>query len=162
MPSLHLAEYNQKSTLRNLIELYKYDFSEFDPEDVNESGRYEYMYLDHYWTEEGRYPYFIREEGALAGFVLVREIGTINEIPVYSIAEFFVMRKYRGRGIGRHAAFELFDSFRGIWKVAQVEANKPAQIFWRKTIEQYTGNQFQEVREDDWEGPIQLFSTAME
>jgi Predicted acetyltransferase len=159
--SIHRVEYDQKTTLRNLLELYKYDSSEFDPEDVNENGLYEYMYLDHYWTEEGRYPFFIRVNGKLAGFALVREIVTNdNNQTNYSMAEFFVMKKYRNQGVGQQASTELFNRFRGIWKVAQIESNKPAQIFWRKTIERYTNNNYQEIREDDWEGPIQIFSTA--
>ena len=160
MISILRALYHQKATLRNLIELYKYDFSEFDPDDVNENGLYDYMYLDHYWTEEDRHPYFIRVEGLLAGFVLIREVGQIDSTIIYSVAEFFVMKKYRKQGVGQYAAVELFNKYRGFWKVAQIESNIPAQIFWRKTIERYTNNNYQEIREDDWEGPIQTFSTV--
>ncbi|GGH27102.1 GNAT family N-acetyltransferase [Paenibacillus segetis] len=158
MITIHRVEYHQKPTLRNLLELYKYDFSEFDPEDVNENGRYdEYMYLDHYWTEEGRHPYFLRVDGLLAGFALIREIGTST----YSIAEFFIMKKYRHQGVGEHVATEMFNTFTGVWKVAQMETNKPAQTFWRKTIERYTNNNYQEIREEGWDGPIQIFSTVL-
>lgn len=159
MITIQNVEYEHKSTLRNLLELYKYDFSEFDPEDVNENGLYDYKYLDHYWTEEGRHPFFIRVDGKLAGFVLVRMMGTNEQSqPIYSVAEFFVMKKYRKLGVGIIASTEVFNRFRGIWKVAQIESNKPAQIFWRKAIERYTNNNFQEVREDEWDGPIQTFS----
>lgn len=162
MIAVHKVQYDQKSTLRNLLELYKYDFSEFDPEDVNENGLYDYMYLDHYWAEKGRHPFFIRVDGKLAGFALVRELGTNehNQL-IYSVAEFFVMKKYRKLGVGQHASYELFNEFSGIWKVAQIETNKPAHFFWRKIIGKYTNNNFQEVREDDWEGPIQTFSTEV-
>lgn len=158
MITIQKVEYDNKSTLRNLIELYKYDFSEFDPEDVNENGLYDYMYLDHYWTEEGRYPFFIRVDGKLAGFALVRMIeSNEHSQPIYSVAEFFIMKKYRKLGIGIIASNDIFNQFRGIWKVAQIENNKPAQIFWRKAIERYTNNNFQEIREDEWDGPIQIF-----
>lgn len=162
MISLQKVEYEQKSTLRNLLELYKYDFSEFDPEDdINPNGLYEYKYLDHYWTEEGRFPFFIKVDEKLAGFALVRDIGTndLNQT-VYWMAEFFVMKKYRKSKVGQTIAHELFNSFSGIWKVAQIETNTPAQAFWRKTIERYTNGNFTEIREDDWDGPIQIFSTV--
>lgn len=55
------------------------------------------MFLDHYWTEAGRHPYFIRVDGTLAGFVLIREIA----MAYYSVAEFFVMKKYRNQGVGQ-------------------------------------------------------------
>ena len=129
MISIHRVDYHQKSTLRNLLELYNYDFSEFEPDDVNDNGLYEYKYLDHYWTEAGRHPFFIRVEGKLAGLALVRETDTQDNQKVFTMADFFVMKKYRHRGVGRTAANELFTTFRGTWKVAQIEENKPAQLF---------------------------------
>lgn len=161
MITIETAPYQQKSTLRNLMELYQYDFSEFEPDDVNEHGLYEYMFLDHYWTEDGRYPFFIRVNGNLAGFALVRELGrTGNGKTIYSMAEFFVMKKYRNSGIGQYAAVELFNRFQGTWKVAVLDSNKPAQGFWRKTIERYTNNRYQEIREEEWDGPIHIFSSV--
>ncbi len=161
MITVHEAAYADKSTLRNLLELYKYDFSEFDPEDdLNENGLYEYMYLDHYWTEEGRHPFLFRVGGKLAGFALVRRLDMQDEVPVYEMAEFFILKKYRRSGAGQQAAFELFDRLPGKWKVAEMETNVPAQRFWRKVIEQYTDGQFEEIREEGWDGPIQVFVAA--
>ncbi|PUA34569.1 GNAT family N-acetyltransferase [Paenibacillus elgii] len=149
------AAAEQKSVLRNLLELYKYDFTEFDPEDVNEHGLFEYPYLDHYWTEEGRHPFLVHVDGKLAGFALIRELGSDER--VYSIAEFFVMKKYRRHGVGREMAFDLFNRFPGQWEVAQMEENEPAQTFWRRIIDEYTKGSYQEMTRDDWEGPVQTF-----
>lgn len=55
---LEKVAYGQKSVLRQLMELYKYDFSEYELDDVNEQGYYDYAYLDHYWTEDGRYAFY--------------------------------------------------------------------------------------------------------
>lgn len=60
-----------KSVLRQLMELYKYDFSEFDKEDINEHGYLGYKYLDSYWTEKNRNAYFIKVDQKIAGFVLL-------------------------------------------------------------------------------------------
>ena len=38
----------EKSVLRQLVELYAYDFSEYDDADVNEYGLYGYTYFDYY------------------------------------------------------------------------------------------------------------------
>ena len=85
---------SNKAVLRQLMELYLYDFSEFDHEDVNEHGVYGYRYLDHYWTEAGRHPFFIQVDDQLAGFVLIRRLTPPDETPVImAISEFFVMRK---------------------------------------------------------------------
>ncbi len=158
---LEKATIDQKSILRNLLELYNYDFTEFDPDDVNEHGLYGYKYLDHYWTEEDRYPFFIRVNNNLAGFVLVRKMGTNSfNNNIYSIAEFFVMKKYRKAGVGKRAANMVFNMFQGEWKVSQIENNLQAQRFWRKVISEYTGGQFEEIREADCNGPIQKFTNV--
>jgi len=86
----------EKSVLQQLLELYAYDFSEYDGADLNEHGYYGYTYLDHYWTEAGRSPFFIKVDDQLAGLVLVSDYRYVATDPATrSIAEFFVMRKYR-------------------------------------------------------------------
>jgi len=155
---LEKAAIEQKSVLRNLLELYEYDFTEFEPNDVNEHGLFEYKYLDHYWTEEGRHPFLIKVNEKLAGFVLVRKVG-VNEgnNNIYSIAEFFVMKKYRRQGVGKRAAVEVFDFLKGEWEVGQLERNLHAQKFWRNTIAEYTKGHYEEIRHAHWDGPMQRF-----
>jgi predicted acetyltransferase len=148
----------EKSVLRNLLELYCYDFSEYTGADVNIHGLYQYEYLDVYWTEHGRHPFFIMVDGQFAGFALVRELET-GPPTLYSMAEFFVMRKYRRRYAGTKAARQIFDRFQGRWSIAQTEDNLPAQAFWRKVIADYTGGAFEEVEMMGWQGPVQKFET---
>jgi predicted acetyltransferase len=164
------AGYQELTTLRNLFELYSHDFSEIDGADVDESGLYGYNFLDLYWTDPNRFPFLIRVDGRLAGFVLVRKDSYFPEIEAsgsglsWLIAEFFVMRKYRRMGIGKLAARELFDRFPGRWEVAQIEGNDAALLFWRKVIGEYTGGQYSEVvlHNDRWRGPVQVFNNKPE
>ena len=65
------ATEDDKPVLRRLVELYRYDFSEFDQADVDVHGEYGYRYLDHYWTEGSRAPFLFRVNGRWAGFALV-------------------------------------------------------------------------------------------
>jgi predicted acetyltransferase len=94
-----------------------------------------------------------------AGFALVRKI--IHEDKDnkfhYSMAEFFILKKYRKSGVGKQTAFHLFDLFPGTWEVAEIKENIPAQKFWRKIISEYTNDNYKEIQKDDWEGPIQSF-----
>lgn len=134
------VSFEKKMILRNLMELYQYDMSDFEDDgenDVNEYGLFDYMYLDHYWTEEGRFPFFIMQLGKLVGFVLVRKI-TDCEMLKFSIAEFFILRKYRRHGIGKEAAYEVFEMFKGNWSVSWLEKNLPAKTFWTKAILEYS------------------------
>lgn len=152
--------YEKKALLVNLMELYNYDFSEFENTDVNEFGLYGYKYIDHYWVEEGRYPYLVKVDSQIAGFVLVRELGLNTEkIMEHSIAEFFIMKKYRGKSIGKKVAFKVFNMFQGLWRVKQIEGNIPAQHFWRSIIKEFTQDNYMEIRENGWDGPIQTFYT---
>ncbi len=148
----------EKSILRNLMELYAYDFSEFDDADVDSHGLYGYSYLDHYWTEEGRHALFFKVDDRLAGFAMVRQC-QIDGALTWTMAEFFVMRKYRKHGLGRTAAWRIFDQFPGLWNVAELAENLPAQVFWRRIINEYTQGKFNEVNRDDdtWCGPVQVF-----
>ena len=57
----------EKEILRNLLEKYLYEFSQYELEDVNPLGLYGYSYLDCYWTEEGRWAFFLKADGRLAG-----------------------------------------------------------------------------------------------
>jgi predicted acetyltransferase len=80
------------------------------------------------------------------------------EVPGRSV-EFFIRRGCRGVGIGAIAATELFDRFRGTWKVAELERNVPAQRFWRRVIGEYTDGTFSEEWSDaDPKGPIQVLN----
>ena len=133
----------QKSVLVQMIELYNYDFSEFSNDDLNEYGYFGYPYIDNYWTEEGRYPFFIRVDGNLAGFVLVRSCCEYNNLKQpHNIAEFFVLKKYRHNGVGRMAAIKVFDKYQGGWEVSQWDNNIPAQNFWQKVISEYTNGEY--------------------
>lgn len=160
--AIHLiaASPADRSRLANLLELYLYDFSAFDDAELGADGRYGYTYLDRYWTEPGRYAFLIQIDGWLAGFALVRTVEA-DENPLRSIAEFFVLRKYRRLGVGRTAAQRIFDLFPGHWQVNQEAANLPAQAFWRRVIGEYTGGCFTE----GWQaaeapvGPVQRFAS---
>jgi predicted acetyltransferase len=157
------VELERKSVLRRLLELYAYDFSEYDDADVNEQGLYGYKYLDHYWTDPGRHPFFIVVDGRLAGLVLVYNSRFVVKEPgAKSIAEFFVMRKYRRKGVGRAAATQAFATFPGKWEVLQYGGNAPSYQFWEKVIGAYTGGRYDKgpVTTEDWEGQAITFDNS--
>jgi predicted acetyltransferase len=158
------AEYGDKHILHNLMQLYLYEFSAYDQADVNQSGLYDYKHLDRYWAESNRHPFIIRVKGQLAGFVLIsRYADPIYDEPRWSASEFFIMKKYRRKGIGTHVAVYIFDMFQGKWQVAQIENNLPAQSFWREVIGEYTHGVYKEiaVKNDRFQGTILYFDNAL-
>jgi predicted acetyltransferase len=119
---------DDRTVIRRLLQLYHYDFSEFDDADVNSHGEYLHRYLDEYWTDADRAAFLFRVGGAWAGLALVFT-GEPRDM-----AEFFVMRKYRRHGVGGQAAASLFERFPGRWTVREQLANPAATAFWRRAI----------------------------
>ncbi|MCK0473231.1 GNAT family N-acetyltransferase [Halalkalibacter sp. APA_J-10(15)] len=159
---IKLVEESEKSVLKQLIEFYEYDFSEFNNHDVNKHGYYGYRYFDHYWTEDDRVPLFITVDEKIAGFVLINDYCyVLKEKPSRSIAEFFVMRKYRKQGIGTKVAYLVFDRFKGNWEVLVHPENRVSFHFWKNVIEDYTQGDFltKEVTTEEWAGTGYIFSS---
>ena len=122
------VSYGDEDVLRRLIEFYIYDYSEYMGWDVDGDGVFGYRYLESYWTNADRHPFFIRVDGRLAGFALVRS-GQPHDM-----AEFFIMRRYRRAGVGTEAARLVLSRFPGSWEVRELEANVAGANFWRSAI----------------------------
>jgi predicted acetyltransferase len=130
-----------KSVLQQMLELYEYDFSEFEGTELDSHGSFGYPYLDLYWLEAGRHPFIVRVNDNLAGFVLVNQ-KTYLPSSQWAMSEFFIMRKYRRQDVGRVVALSIFNQVHGNWEVDELQANTPSQDFWRKIIAEYTGGTY--------------------
>ncbi|MEO8541700.1 MAG: GNAT family N-acetyltransferase [bacterium] len=137
----------RKHVLRRLLQLYIYDFTEFEPWDLDADGEFPYRYLDAYWAPEPgeeRHPFFILDGDKLAGFALVR---VVNGSAVMS--EFFVMRPHRRNGVGGTAAELVIRTFPGSWIIHEHPANNPAKTFWHGVADAITGGNFDEQTGED-------------
>ncbi|MEO1404346.1 MAG: GNAT family N-acetyltransferase [Cyanobacteria bacterium J06635_1] len=141
---IYKALRQDKLMLRHLLELHQHDLSPFSNADLNEQGEFGYPYLDHYWVEPGRYPYLAKLSGKLAGFALVNTHHYLPESD-YSMAEFFVMRRYRRQGLGRAMAMHIFEQHPGIWEIRQLPGHIEALTFWKNTIRDRTPETFKEI-----------------
>ena len=157
------ASLEQKPVLHRLMQLYLYDSTEFTGDDASTDGVFTYRYFNEYWREPDRFPFLIYCGANLAGFVLVNTHTVVLEQGAgRSIAEFFVMRKYRRQGVGRRAAFYTFDRFPGLWEVRENSNNLAGQEFWRTIIAEYTKGEYSEtvLNTPSWIGPIQTFDNS--
>jgi predicted acetyltransferase len=154
----------EKHVLANLLELYQYDFTEFSDEDVGEDGRFGMAYLDRYFTgDPTRLPLLLRVEGHWAGLALLHRGGFLVDDPeMMDVVEFFVMRKYRRKGVATEFARRIFARFPGPWEVRVVHNNAPAQAFWRGVVGHIAGRRYDERQWDDkdWHGPVIFFDNA--
>lgn len=129
---LEIMDITQKSVLIQLMELYNYEFTEYEDEDINEYGYYGYPYIDNYWNEKGRFPYLIRVKGKIAGFALICNHCKCRKEPdSRCFGEFFVMLKYRRKGVGVKVALELIERHKGDWEIVYLNNNKRAEQFWK-------------------------------
>jgi predicted acetyltransferase len=154
----------QEALMQNLMQLYTHDFSEFwagsERGDLNSLGRFETYPLEGYWSRPGWHAGLIWCDSQLAGFALIND-ETHSMLPAdRNMAEFFVVRKYRGSGVGRAAAEILLSRHPGSWEIAVARKNVRALKFWRDLVRdspRLSGFEEMDVRSPHWNGPILRF-----
>ena len=149
----------QEPILANLLELYAHDFSEFIDLKLGADGHFGYNYLPLYWKDPNRYPFLIIVNGHLAGFVFVRRGSEIsNDMDVWDMAEFFIVRGHRRLGIGTKVAREIWEKFPGKWEVRVIDRNERAMKFWGRAISEFVGKEIDSVALDKGGEGWQVFS----
>jgi predicted acetyltransferase len=141
-----------RPVVENLAHFCAYDFSELLSRDVGEDGTFGAAVPGlrrGCWEDPRRHTFLLRAAGKLAGSAIVEDHseppGAANR---WEMGEFFILRRYRGRGVGERAARILFDRFPGRWVVYTLPQNAAAQVFWRTIIDRYTAGQFVAERLD--------------
>lgn len=157
---------DEMAIVANLMQFYLHDFSElwFDRAvegELGPDGRYAgYPSLETYGRKPCREAWLFRIKGLPVGFALVNDVARSPTPIDRAVAEFFVVRKHRRRGVGLTAAHALFGSAWGVWEAATVRRNAGARAFWRRAAETYPG--VRDVVEDDrhdacWDGAVLTF-----
>lgn len=132
------ASAQQEPILQNLMQFYTHDFSEFwagtSRGDLTAEGQFEAYPLADYWRRPAWSAQLIRRDGVLAGFALINDQAHAGALVQSSVAEFFILRKHRGGGLGREAAEMIFSQRPGAWEVAVARKNVRALAFWRRIV----------------------------
>jgi predicted acetyltransferase len=85
--------------------------------------------------------------GELAGFVFVKRGSEVSgHEAIWDMAEFFILRAYRRRGVGTQTAHEIFRHFPGPWEVRVMPSNISACHFWARAISSFTGEAIHPAR----------------
>jgi predicted acetyltransferase len=149
----------ERTLLSRLWQLYLHDLSAYEATAPGPDGLFDPgPYFDRYWSEDDRHPLLIEADGRVVGFALVRRL----DDDTHEMAEFFVLRGERRRGIGRAAARAVFERFPGRWRVAQMRDNVPSHAFWRTVVAEVTGGNYVEVDTDSPPGGrMQVFSSSI-
>lgn len=127
--------------LASLLELYVHDFSEHVPVELKANGRFDLPIDQRWWSGVDHFPFFVHHRGALAGFALVRRGSRVTPArEVMDVAEFFIVRGLRRRGVGQAAAHVLFSRFREVWEIRVRRTNPSAQKFWSEVARSWQGH----------------------
>lgn len=144
---LTIAGPEDLALVKNLVRYYIYDMSEYMGWDCDTEGNYDGCdEMAENWQNPERFAYLIRVGDKLAGFAAVwpyrDEPGTME------VGEFFVLRKFKGQGIGRESAGWLFRAHPGNWLVRVLDDNIGARMFWEKVIGEYTNGAVVQTSEE--------------
>ncbi len=143
---LERVSIDHKDILFNLLQFALYDGSQYIENELTENGKFNYTWFDSYFTDLDREAYFIKDNDKYLGFIMINENLKFNKSGK-SIAEFLIMPQYRRNHIGKKVAIEIFEKYRGYWEIEPIENSEQAYCFWKKTIEQYTNNEY-EIKEN--------------
>jgi predicted acetyltransferase len=76
----------------------------------------------------------------------------------YRMAEFFIDRAHRRRGLGRSAVRLILDRFAGRWEIVEYTRNPGAVEFWRSVVAGYTNGRY---RERSGDGEVRQYFTSL-
>jgi predicted acetyltransferase len=132
---IYRASADEKCIFGNLLQLYLYEFSALTESDVEDDGRFLWDESEKYWDDNFLYPYLIKVNTKLAGLALIQQMSAVTGDPnVWDMKLFFVVEKYRRRGVGSTATSHFFREFAGPWEIRVLKGNDRALEFWRHAI----------------------------
>jgi len=172
-PKLVQATPNDLPLFRNLMQLYLHDFSENADAD-SEFGAIGADGLFTYGSFEGLLETFFEEAersawlfyyptpklgDTIAGFALVNRYSPSGDAVDHVVAEYHILRKFRGTGFGKAAAHALFNALPGTWELGVADYNSGALKFWPKVVTSGPCRNAQRLEGDGdrWSGDIWRF-----
>lgn len=157
---------NDLEIIKNLARFYAYDISEFYGDEpgweMEDDGLYGVgIDFDQYFNTLDCFPFIIRYKNEIAGFAIIDKKGSSNSID-FNMAQFFILRTYKGKHIGKYSAHYCFNKFPGTWEIMVMPGNESAYQFWKSIIRDYTNNNFIEYTKILSHGERNLFKFSSE
>lgn len=135
--------------IQNMARFYLYDMSKFCHQGskdwaIPEDGLYVCNDFKSYFEAADRKAYLVKIKQELAGFVLLNKKGTCKNTD-WNMGEFFILGRFQKQGFATQTAYQIWRSHPGHWEIAVIPENMPALSFWRKSINEFTQGNYQEV-----------------
>jgi predicted acetyltransferase len=122
--------------IANLYQFYAYESSDWEQEDVEVDGRF-YIHEEHlarYWEDPQWSANLLLVDGFIAGFLLI-EGSELPGIDALELADLFILKRYRRKGIGRAIAPQVLSSGDANWLVRFYDQDEVSQAFWRTVLD---------------------------
>ena len=149
-------------SLERLLQIYLAELSVYSPIKKSSAGEFVYPYLQTYWQNSTRYPYFIRLNENICGFALVREdMDPENGNKIMDLAEFYIAKDFRRLNLGSRIAEMLWDLYPSNWRLSVLKKNETALLFWSEMINRYTKGKFELVNNDHDTSIIYYFDSRL-
>ena len=101
--------------------------------------------LARWFADDSSHPLVILNEDTPVGFALVsRPPLQLRHQLDYRMAEFYVRKSSRRRGIGYDAASLIFRRFAGRWEILEYQRNQGAVAFWRAVVSEFSEGRYRE------------------
>ena len=125
----------EEETLARLFQLYCYDNAGWSGEALLADGRYDVCDagLASYVHAAGHTAHWIEVDGELAGFYIT-EPAIAGQLPVQEFSDFFILKKYRRRGVALEVVRRVLLGSAQTWLVATFRADAAACAFWRQAF----------------------------
>ena len=147
--SLLKIEKGARNILENLFHYYVYEMSDFLAIAPNSNGHFCFnkSQFDVYWESESHLPYFIYVNQELAGFVLIRKYP--SDPSINDIEQFFVLRKFKEKGVGKKAFKLVTQLISNKWQIRVLIENSRALHFWKSSVSNIVGQNYTLSKELD-------------
>ena len=125
----------EEEALARLFQLYCYDNAAWSGEALLADGRYDVCDagLASYVHAAGHTASWIEVDGELAGF-FITEPGMAGELAVQEFSDFFILKKYRRRGVALEVVRRVLLDSAQTWLVAMFRDDAAACAFWRQAF----------------------------
>jgi predicted acetyltransferase len=139
-------EWIQRAYRDYLDDLSPLNTGVFSATSLGEIGYSESDQLERWFGDPTVSPLLILRGNEPVGFAMVARggHGPGRAQVDYRMAEFFVARTYRRRGVGRLAVELILNRFAGRWEITEYLRNPVAVSFWRRVVANYTQGRYQE------------------
>lgn len=145
MKNITLVPHRKKDILRKYFNDYFVELAQMDYDiKFDKNGIPIYKWFDNYFSDYGRYAFFLYIDDCISGFAMVR----LLKQDKYEMAEFYVLPDYRCNGNAIWFANQVISLFDGDFELSAKLCNIRAIKFWSKLSKEYNCENY--IDKDGW------------